>query len=188
MSSNQFWLPSEEQKPSLVQKVGDCGFKAIQGQVTWEFSESNFFLGLGGIPETKWLSISPFTVPLQEYNLIEEYGAQFEIPKSTDYFISPPHLRTADVVTFAYPAFYQIPVCSRGTHFGIQVDTQIFNKSRGEWSTMMPEWGEWNTKGITIQLADDNMTTQTHQFKVKAALPDYFVEDLSILMEFEIAL
>lgn len=61
-----------------------------------EFTEDNFFLGLGGVPENKWLSVSPFTVSLQEYNIVKEYRSQFELPSSTEYFISPIEQRTGD--------------------------------------------------------------------------------------------
>ena len=64
MSSVEYWLKKEEQTPSLVQKIGDCGMKKIFAEFEWEFSETNYFLGLGGVPNDKWLSISPFTVPL----------------------------------------------------------------------------------------------------------------------------
>ena len=40
-------------------------------EYTWEFDDDeNFFLGVGGVPETSWLSISPFTVDLIPDNQI----------------------------------------------------------------------------------------------------------------------
>ena len=90
MSSTEFWLPERDREPSLYQRIGNCGLKEIREQFTWRFSKQNFFLGLGGVPESKWFSVSPLTVPLQDYNVIEQYKAQFEIPESTEYFISPP--------------------------------------------------------------------------------------------------
>ena len=153
-----------------------------------EFTEDNFFLGLGGVPENKWLSVSPFTVSLQEYNIVKEYRSQFELPSSTEYFISPIEQRTGDEVTFVYPTFIQIPVCTRGTHFGIQVDTEIMDKGTSEWSSMMPVWAEWNTRGINIKVNDNTMPTQAHSFRMTASLPDYYVQELRIVMEFEIVL
>ena len=90
MSSTEFWLPERDREPSLYQRIGNCGLKEIREQFTWRFSKQNFFLGLGGVPASKWFSVSPFTVPLQDYNVIEQYKAQFQIPERTEYFISPP--------------------------------------------------------------------------------------------------
>ena len=64
MSSIEYWLPKNKQQPSLIQKVGDCGMKRVIDEHTWEFSKSNYFLGMGGVPNGKWLSIGPFTVPV----------------------------------------------------------------------------------------------------------------------------
>ena len=51
MSSIEFWLPEDEQTPALVQTIGNCGLKDIKEEKIYEFTEDNFFLGLGGVPD-----------------------------------------------------------------------------------------------------------------------------------------
>ena len=60
-----------------MQKVGNCGVKWIREEYTWEFSKDNYFLGLGGVPETKWFSVSPVSVPMREYNVVKRFDAEF---------------------------------------------------------------------------------------------------------------
>lgn len=74
-------LPKDEQYPSLIQTVGKCGSDVPIKQVKeYTFTgfrkfqsliyQSNYFLGLGGIPEKGWLSVAPYTVPLRENSVI----------------------------------------------------------------------------------------------------------------------
>ena len=79
--------------------------KKIIGEFEWEFSEANYFLGLGGVPNDKWLSISPRIVSLKPYDKIKTFEPSFELASVTDYYISPPGMKNGDSVNFGYPLF-----------------------------------------------------------------------------------
>ena len=85
--------------------------KNIVNETEYEFTEDSFFLGLGGVPANRWLSISPFTVPLVQFNKIESLTAEFQFDPVTEYYISPPELSVGDTALIVYPAYVQTPVC-----------------------------------------------------------------------------
>lgn len=70
MTSSEWWNSDEDRAPGYSQIVGDCGLNTVIDEKTYTFTDSNFFLGLGGVPNNKWFSISPFTVSLREDNRI----------------------------------------------------------------------------------------------------------------------
>ena len=88
----------------MVVTAGSCGNNQIVEEKEYNFTgnkkfqsrafKSNYFIGLGGAPQDKWLSISPITVPLRAQNKIESFYPSKELPALVDYYVSPPSMRT----------------------------------------------------------------------------------------------
>ena len=121
MTSSEWWIDEEDREPGFSQVAGDCGLNTVIDEKIYSFSNSNFFLGLGGVPNNKWFSISPFTVSLQEDNRISSFFAEFDMPALTEYYLSPPAMRVSDEVFLELPLFHQTPVCQRGRHYGLEL-------------------------------------------------------------------
>ena len=107
--------------------IGSCGFNAVMDDYTYEFSDNNFFLGLGGVPEGRWSAISPFTVPLKVYDEVRSFEPEFTIPPLTEYHISPPAIRGVHSAYIAFPKYIQTPMCTRGQRYKIEIDTEMWD-------------------------------------------------------------
>ena len=74
----------------MVVTAGNCGGKQIAEEKVYDFTgnkefesrilDANYFIGLGGAPADKWLSISPITVPLRAHNKIKSFKPSDELP------------------------------------------------------------------------------------------------------------
>ena len=120
--------------PSLIQKVGDCGFKTIADVKTYEFNEDNYFVGLAGVPNDGWISVSPFTVRLRQFDVLESFSPSYQFEEVTDVYISPPAMKIDDTFKFEYPIFIQVPMCHRGKQFGVEVVTEMWDKNTVGWT------------------------------------------------------
>ena len=113
--------------------VGGCGFKPIKDQWTLEFNRENFLLGFEGVPDQKWLAVSPFTVVLRDFYGIESLDPAFEVAPITEYYLSPASKKRANSAFIAYPSYIQTPYCVRSINYSIRLDTFSLDTGVMQW-------------------------------------------------------
>ena len=72
----------------------------------WDFNnDDNFFLGLGGTPKGKWVSIAPMQVELIPDNTVLDLVPQFELDTIYEYYLSPPDAYYGQQAIIDLPGF-----------------------------------------------------------------------------------
>ena len=85
--------------------VGGCGFKDEKDRWTLEFDREKFLLGFEGVPDQKWLAVSPLTVVLRDFYGLESLDPSFEVAPITEYYLSPASKKRANSAFIAYPSY-----------------------------------------------------------------------------------
>ena len=78
-----------------------------------------------------------------------------------------------------YPSYDQIPVCQRGKHHGIKLETEIWDKGSFRWSPITDSklsWAEWTLEGMDLDLTSNEIRTQNNKFRITVNLEDYKYE------------